>query len=165
MPKSRKKQKDDVADANINVMTAGAVGTAMALAMAPAAEDDPVVMLITLRAVDNGEHAAEECAGRARQIRISSLDLDEKVDALAEELRANNLAGDCAQIEIDLNAARVRVSALPDDQVEDLRMLSQKLDRQIVVGQLLNTALNGVTQVLETVVKVRDILSKPNLRV
>jgi hypothetical protein len=127
--------------------------------------DDPALVLITLRAVGNGEHAAEECAGRARQIRISSLDLDEKADALAEEIRASNLAGDCAQIEIDLNAARVRVSALPADRVAELTALSQKLDRQIVAGQLLNTALIAVTQVLESVIRVRDILGDPALRV
>jgi hypothetical protein len=49
--------------------------------------------------------------------------------------------------------------------VAELTTLSQKLDRQIVVGQLLNTSLVAVTQVLESVVRVRDILSDPSLRV
>jgi hypothetical protein len=160
---TKKKQKKEVEDMNRKVMMAGAGAAAMTPAVAPG--DDPAMVLTTLRAVDNGEHAAEECAARARQIRISTLDLDEKADALAEEIRANNLAGDCAQIEIDLNAARVRVSAIPPEQVAELTALSRKLDRQIVVGQLLSTALTAVTEVLESVVKVRDILSDPGLRV
>ena len=142
-----------------------AAGAAAPTVGAPlAAASDPGVTLAVLQATDNAEHAAEECAGRARQIRIGSLDLDEKADALAEEIRASNLAQDCSQIEIDLNAAKIKVEVLGDDDIATLTNLSQKLDRQIVVSQLLNTGLSAVTNVLQSVVKVRDIMSSSSLQ-
>jgi hypothetical protein len=133
------------------------------LAAAPAALAG-ATDITALRAAGNGEHAAEECAGRARQIRISATNLQDKADALAQEVRAANLANDCAQIEIDINAASVKVDRLNASDLTALGDLATKLDRQIVASQLLNAVLTGVGQILDSVVKVKDILSDPALR-
>ena len=117
-----------------------------------------------LQAADNAGDAAASCAARARSIRIASLDLQEKAAALAEEVRATNLSHDCAQIEIDVRAAAIRVERIDATSLAKLTGLANTLDRQIVANQLLNAALIGVAQVLEGVVKVKDILGNPALR-
>lgn len=149
----------------LKVQAAGAGAVPAVPQAGAAAASDPALIQLSLRASADAEQAAAEAAGRARQIRLTSLDLDEKADALGEEIRANNLSGDCAQIEIDINASKVKVEALTAQDVRDLTALSLALDRRIVSSQLLTAALTGVTQVLESVVKVRDILSSPSLQV
>lgn len=118
----------------------------------------------TLQAADNAGDAAASCAARARSIRIASLDLQEKAAALAEEVRATKLSHDCAQIEIDVRAAAIRVERIDASSLATLTGLANTLDRQIVANQLLNAALTGVAQVLVGVVKVKDILGDPALR-
>src|ERR1039458_10904171 len=94
---------------------------------APAATGgDPAVLptlgdplIAGLNAVDNAEHAADECGGRAHQLRIASLDPDVKAQALSEEIRAANLGGDCGQIEIELEGSKILVTALPPERVQD----------------------------------------------
>lgn len=118
-----------------------------------------------LTAVRNAQQAADDCAVRARQIRIASLDPDVKAEALAEEVRATSLSGDCGQIEIDLKAAQIHIDALPDARIMELSDLSAKLDREIVARQLIDTGLDSVTAVLTSVAKVKDILSNPTIQV
>ncbi len=125
-----------------------------------AAKENPAA----LQAADNAGDAAASCAARARLIRIASLDLQEKAAALAEEVRATNLSHDCAQIEIDVRAAAIRVERIDVASLATLTGLANTLDRQIVASQLLNAALTGVAQVLEGVVKVKDIFGDPALR-
>ena len=121
-------------------------------------------LIAGLNAAGNAEHAADECAGRAHQLRIASLDPDVKAQALSEEIRATNLSGDCAQIEIDLKASKIHVDALPPERVQDLVQLGARLDRQIVVRQLINSGLDAVTNVLTTAAKVKDILGDPSIQ-
>lgn len=120
--------------------------------------------LTSLQAIGNAEHAADECAGRARQLRLAATSLQDKADALAVEVRATNLSNDCAQIEIDINAANVHVDRIDAATLTTLGALAAQLDRSIVASQMLNAVLSGVATILDSVVTVKDILADPSLQ-
>ena len=66
---------------------------------------------------------------------------------------------DLRQIEIDLTASGTVVGRLSAESVADLVRLAGELDESIVRDRLVNLALGTVGQVLDSVVRVKDIVS------
>ncbi len=82
----------------------------------------------------------------------------DRIEMRLDRNRARNLAGDLEQIEIDLVASVIVVTDLTAVDVAELGTLAAGLDEQIVRSKLVNLGLETVGQVLESAIRVRDIV-------
>ena len=89
------------------------------------------------------------------ELRCRALD---RIELRLDRERANNRAEDLKSIEIDNAAGSITVGALNPADVTELIRLAGDLDESIVRSKLLNLTLQAVGQVLDSVVRVKDIL-------
>ena len=111
-----------------------------------------------LDAASVGRQAALIVAARITEELPHVLDTMDRIELRLDRERANNRAEDLKSIEIDIAAGSITVGALNPADVTELIRLAGDLDESIVRSKLLNLTLQAVGQVLDSVVRVKDIL-------
>ena len=124
----------------------------------PAAAAATATAPADLIAVRAGRMAALIVAERVTQELPGTPDPLDRIELRLERDHARTIADDLRLIEIDLVASGTRIARLAGDDVTGLVLLAAGLDEAIVRGKLLNLGLDTVGEILESVVRVRDIL-------
>jgi len=119
-------------------------------------------MNIDQESVQHARDAANLTADALR-IKIShTVTSTDRIPLRAKMIEAINTAQDLDELEIRLEAGKTAISQLTQPQVTELQSLSQKLDQQIISARLLNLTLSVAVDILESAVRVQDIV-KGNL--
>ena len=129
---------------------AAAPGLAAGAAAAPA---------VDVTAVGAGQQAALLVAERIVQELPLILDPLERTDLRLHRDDARTVAADLRQIEIDLVASGTIVARLSGPEVIELVRLAEDLDESIIRSKLVVLALDTVGEILESAVRVKDIVS------
>ncbi len=119
-------------------------------------------MPIDLESVTVALNAAEATAS-ALQTQINlTLTSTDRIALRSELIDATNTINDLDDLEARISAGESAVPSLAPGQVTELQTLSQQLDQRIVAGQLLNFSSDVVATILDSAVRVSDIV-KGNL--
>jgi hypothetical protein len=144
-------KKDSSSSKNIFPPTTSAAGAAAAPAVGDA-------LAIHLSAIQAARAAALAVASRIATELPEILNTRERIEMRLARGRAVSFEQDLQQVEIDLTASGTVVGRLSADSVADLVRLAADLDQSIVRDRLVNLALGTVGQVLDSVVRVKDIV-------
>src|SRR5262245_6342816 len=115
-------------------------------------------MPMDLDSVQRAKEAAMKVMNGLREQISQTVTSTDRIPLRDELVEATSTEQDLAELEIRLQSGSSAMPQLTSDQIAELQTLSQKLDQQIINGKLLNLTLGAAAEVLESAVRVRDIV-------
>lgn len=103
--------------------------------------------------------AAAEATVSALQMQINrTLTSSDRIALRSNLIAAVNTLNDLDDLETRITTGASAIPALTVGQVNELQKLAQQLDRKIVASRLLNFSLNVAASILDSAVRVKDIV-------
>jgi hypothetical protein len=115
-------------------------------------------MPLDLDSVQSAKNAALQTAAALRLKISQTVTSTNRIPLRDELIEATTTEQDLDELEIRIQAGQSAMIHLSQPQIAELQGLSAKLDQQIVRGKLLNLTLSIAADVLESAVRVRDIV-------
>jgi hypothetical protein len=115
-------------------------------------------MALDVDSVQLGKQAALQTVEALRRAISQTITSTDRIPLRDELIEATSAAQDLDELEVRLQTGASAMPHLTEAQIAELQDLSGKLDQQIVNAQLMNLTLNAAGTVLESAVRVRDIV-------